>query len=69
METKPFHESIVRALRSAKTKEELAVLEKLILSTKIPKDTDLVLRAFRSKAKKLEVSDAKVLKKLEQEGE
>jgi len=66
MEMKPFHESIVSIIRGAKTKEELKLIEKILLTTKSPKDQDVIAKAFSSKAKKLEMSDTKVLAALQQ---
>ncbi len=44
---KPFHESIVDAIVAALSYDDFAMLARLIRTTKIPKDHDLILAAWR----------------------
>jgi hypothetical protein len=60
METKPFHESIVSAIKKAKTPEALDTLADLVKKTKIPKDHEEIRKAFASQAKKMDWDDSEL---------
>ena len=61
VERRPFHETIVDAIRLAQNVEELLLLGILIDVTKIPKNHDGILAAWNNKWRKIgETSDSGV---------
>jgi ribosome maturation protein Sdo1 len=50
---KPFHESVVRVIKSITSVNELELIEKLLMTTKIPKGHDEIAAALLEKTTKL----------------
>ncbi len=45
---KPFHESVVDAIAAAITHDDFAMLARMIMSTKIPKNHKVIIEAWRA---------------------
>jgi len=54
MNVKPFHESIIDAINACSSVSDLGTLADLIITTKIPKDHDVIISAFKEKMKDLD---------------
>lgn len=57
MQAKPFHESIVDAINNCETRGELITLGKLVMMTKIPKNQENIIEAFKNTGKKFDWND------------
>lgn len=67
MQTKPFHESIVDAINNCENRGELLTLGKLLMATKIPKNHEEIIEAFKTQGKKHELTNALLEEKLSEE--
>ncbi|MEK7103332.1 MAG: hypothetical protein AAB870_03220, partial [Patescibacteria group bacterium] len=56
IERKPFHESVVDAIKSAKA-EELKIIAGIIITTKIPKNHEEIVNAWRQRLDDLGLSN------------
>ncbi|GEM_PF-3361058 len=50
---KPFHETIVKAIRDVRTVDELGCLGQLLNFTKVPKNHDEIIRVWKDSMRRL----------------
>jgi hypothetical protein len=65
---RPFHETIVKAIRKCVTRDEFDIVADLIKATKIPKNHDKISSAWRSTCKQRGLPDMGVSDSLVDQG-